>query len=97
MSCGNSLRRGGNCGKSSGCKCSEENTAFYASQEFALNTLSNMNVNGLTTSDKTIVGSTLENDKLADNKQDHTALLDYMNTKSIGDVNNMILAGSMLP
>ena len=94
MACGNNAHNP--CVKSGTAACTDENLAYFTSQEMVIKYIANMNLNDLTTANKTILGALLEINKELDLKQDKHPTLDYLSTLSIDQVNAMIISGSKL-
>lgn len=80
MSCVDIRTLGKQCNDCSSSKstCTEENLAYFVSQEFVDKILANTQLNQLNTSDKSLVGALLELNKQLDLKQDHHSNLDLL-------------------
>lgn len=69
--------------------CTDEQLAYLASVEWVDKILANLQINELTTNDKTLVGALIEFDKMLEHKLDKTPATEYLATKSVDDLRNL--------
>lgn len=94
MACGNNEHNP--CVKSGSSACTDENLAYFTSQEMTIKYIANLQISELTTANKTLLGALLEINKALDLKQDKNPTLDHLSTLTIDQVNAMIISGTKL-